>query len=582
MKYTLEGLREVNFVLGGIGTGSIGLAGNGRLVDWEIRNAPNKGSFNGNTHMAIKCVTPDGKVHVRALMGDIHKELMGTYLKGKYSGYGFGPDIGSMQGFPHFSNCEFEGEYPIAKIRFFDKDFPVEIVLTAFNPLIVGDDKNSSIPAAFFSLEIQNKTKVNIDVTATFAVCNLYGRSIHTLEKTDGATYVKMTHECDPRSPDCFDATLATDAENSFGQAYWYRGTWMDGLTTYWRELEGRQHHTLDMELFGPLSWLEGFYLAALRAAEEMERYLGREEKAKEYRELFERGYKWTKENLFNGKYFIQKIDIKDKGVVDHFGCADMYWNDEKKEIKYQIGEGSSIDQMCAQWHANLCGLGDIFDPEQRKIAIKELYKNNFKPCMRDVTNMWRLFAFNDESATIICDYPKDVYKPIIPIPYCEEAMTGFEYQAAGLLISEGMVDEGLQMVRAVRDRHNGAKRNPYNEFECGSNYARSMASFALIPILSGFEFDVPHKYIGFSPVKDKKRFCAPFYLGENWGIFKTTKKTAEIEMKSGALTLERIKLGIAKKILSAEVDGKEVGISEDGKFTSAVKVTDKLVIKYN
>ena len=45
MKYTLEGLREVNFVLGGIGTGSIGLAGNGRLVDWEIRNAPKKAAL---------------------------------------------------------------------------------------------------------------------------------------------------------------------------------------------------------------------------------------------------------------------------------------------------------------------------------------------------------------------------------------------------------------------------------------------------------------------------------------------------------------------------------------------------------
>ncbi|MBQ7901010.1 MAG: hypothetical protein IJ365_03470, partial [Clostridia bacterium] len=26
--------------------------------------------------------------------------------------------------------------------------------------------------------------------------------------------------------------------------------------------MEGRQHHTLDMELFGPSSWLEGMYLA--------------------------------------------------------------------------------------------------------------------------------------------------------------------------------------------------------------------------------------------------------------------------------------------------------------------------------
>lgn len=39
--------------------------------------------------------------------------------------------------------------------------------------------------------------------------------------------------------------------------------------------IDGRQHHTLDMELFGPNSWPEGFYLGALNAAAEMADYLG-------------------------------------------------------------------------------------------------------------------------------------------------------------------------------------------------------------------------------------------------------------------------------------------------------------------
>ena len=39
--------------------------------------------------------------------------------------------------------------------------------------------------------------------------------------------------------------------------------------------LWGRQHHTLDMELFGPNSWLTGFYLGALAAAKEMAEALG-------------------------------------------------------------------------------------------------------------------------------------------------------------------------------------------------------------------------------------------------------------------------------------------------------------------
>ena len=46
MKYTGNKLNEISFPLGGIGSGSIGLTGNGSLVDWEIYNIPNKNSTN--------------------------------------------------------------------------------------------------------------------------------------------------------------------------------------------------------------------------------------------------------------------------------------------------------------------------------------------------------------------------------------------------------------------------------------------------------------------------------------------------------------------------------------------------------
>ena len=49
-----QSTNEISFPLGGIGTGSIGLAGNGRLIDWEIFGKPNKGSVNGHTHFAVK------------------------------------------------------------------------------------------------------------------------------------------------------------------------------------------------------------------------------------------------------------------------------------------------------------------------------------------------------------------------------------------------------------------------------------------------------------------------------------------------------------------------------------------------
>ena len=330
--------------------------------------------------------------------------------------------------------------------------------------------------------------------------------------------------------------------------------------------LEGRQHHTLDMELFGPSSWLESFYLAALRAGAEMAEYLGESDKAGEYTDIYNKGKKWSDENLFNGKYFIQKVDLKDKSVVEHFGAEKEYWNSESCQIKYQIESGSSIDQLCGQWHANICGLGEIFDNSKVHIALENMLKNNYKSTMRDFTNPWRLFALNDESGTIICDYPEGTQKPAIPVPYCEESMHGFEYQFAGLLMSEGYIEEGIKVAKAVRDRYNGSNRNPWNEIECGSNYARSMASFAMLPILSGFVFDLPKGIIGFDPKVNKNDFRCLWSLGTGWGNVVIKNDLTVINLKKGELKLTALNLPYAKNVKSVIADGKNIDFSsKDG-----------------
>ena len=45
-------------------------------------------------------------------------------------------------------------------------------------------------------------------------------------------------------------------------------------------------------------------------------------------------------------------------------------------------------------------------------------------------------------------------------------------------MIFQGLDDEALTVIKAIRNRHEGLKRNPFNEPECGHNYARSMASW--------------------------------------------------------------------------------------------------------
>lgn len=146
--------------------------------------------------------------------------------------------------------------------------------------------------------------------------------------------------------------------------------------------------------------------------------------------------------------------------------------------------------------------------------------------------------------------------------------MTGFEYAFAGLLISEGLIEEGLQVVRAVRNRFDGIKRNPFNEFECGSNYSRSMASFALLPIFSGFTFDLPRKKIGFAPVLSGDFRCF-WSLGTGWGDYIRTGCSHRIVLRSGSLKLSSVSIANCGQIKSVFVDGKAVRFTQNGDVIS-------------
>jgi hypothetical protein len=343
--------------------------------------------------------------------------------------------------------------------------------------------------------------------------------------------------------------------------------------------LEGRQHHTLDMELFGPNSWLTGFYLAALKAGAEMAEHLDEVETAADFRELFENGKNWVDKNLFNGEYYHQLVDIADRALLEPFDNAtpgynrhadifEEYWNDEAKEIKYQIAEGSEIDQVNAQWHANLCGLGDIFDPEQRKTALASMYKYNYRESMRLFFNACRNYCLNDEGGLVICDWPEGKYRPIVPLPYSGETQNGYEYQAAILMIQEGLVREGMTAVKAIRDRYDGEKRNPWNEFECGNNYARSMASYAMVPTFSGFAYDMVKGEIGFDPIVvgdndvleggyQGDGYKTIWSLDSGWGVFALKDGAATLSVLGGSLNLKKLMLpGGYKKVELRTSDG--------------------------
>ena len=819
MIYEKEKTKHISFPIGGIGTGCVGLAGNGQLVDWEIFNNPNKKSINGYSHFAVKA-----KYRKETLVKVLHGDVSEDY-SGEGEAFGYGVRGGSMAGYPHFRNVVFDGRFPMARLTFFDEDFPAKITLTAFNPLIPHDEYNSCLPAGFFEWEIKNEADEEIEYAIAFSLKNPAKLSVNeALSKGKYSGVFFRSADKKDTEVGYADLAIATDCDDVDVQPYWYRGEWQDGITSYWNNitadarmpartydeagkedhgtlvgyvkipakqarkirfvlawnapihggyipifypplkdgngelaawknhyatvfsssvetaeyaltkfsevyektlaftdtlyrsslskpvmdavganlsvlhsptvlryedgtfwawegvgkawgscdgtcqhvwnyayalpylfpslersmreatltygtyesgqtnfriplplrkepnsfracvdgqmgevikcyrewklsgdsewlkthapkifkileyawseenpdrwdlnkdgvLEGRQHHTLDLELFGPSSWLQGFYLLALDCGAKIADEVGDTTRAQEYRAIYQKGKKWTNEHLFNGEYFMQKVDISDKSVVDAFG-AEKYWNDEVQEIKYQVADGCIIDQMLADWHAHLLGCEGIFDKEKKKTALQSLYKYNYHTSMREVANTWRNFAINDEAGTVICSYPSGVQKPKIPISYCEETMTGFEYALAGLMIAEGMEREGEELVKAVRERYDGERRNPWNEIECGSNYARSMAAFALLPIYSGFTYDMTKNYVGFAPLKrgDGRYFWS---VANAWGNVAFEGKGRVLSVLGGQITLSSFGLRAGERAVSLLINGKKTAFTQ-------------------
>jgi len=107
----------------------------------------------------------------------------------------------------------------------------------------------------------------------------------------------------------------------------------------------------------------------------------------------------------------------------------------------------------------------------------------------------------------------------------------------------EGMVEEGLEIVRTCRDRHDGRVRNPFNEYECGHWYARAMASYALLQGLTGVRYDAVEKTLYINPSL-KGDFRSFLSTATGYGTVGLKDGKPFIEVKQGNIDIIHIQYG--------------------------------------
>ncbi|PIB37424.1 hypothetical protein BFP72_05520 [Reichenbachiella sp. 5M10] len=314
----------------------------------------------------------------------------------------------------------------------------------------------------------------------------------------------------------------------------WIDGGWdadKDGV------MDGCQHNTMDVQYFGPNPQMGIWYLGALRASEEMARYTGDVKFAKTCHKLFEKGSKWIDDNLFNGEYYIHLIEAPESR--DDIAPS-LLKGLESKDLgnpDYQLGEGCLVDQLVGQYLAHICGLGYLTDEQNVKTTLQSIMKYNYRDDSNSDFNSMRSFVLGDEKSLVMASYPGD--RPKHPFPYFTEAMTGFEYTAAVGMLYEGQTEDGLLNIKNIRDRYDGLKRNPFNEAECGHNYARAMASWGAVVALSGFQYSAVDQSMAFAPFEGSMFWSN----GSAWGVCTQSDSTVELSVAHGSVLLSSFSL---------------------------------------
>jgi uncharacterized protein (DUF608 family) len=300
--------------------------------------------------------------------------------------------------------------------------------------------------------------------------------------------------------------------------------------------MRGNQHNTYDINFFGPNMMTGSLYLAALKACSEMAEVMNEPGKAKEYLELYTQGSALYDSLLWNGSYYIQRVE-----VIEGIDIPERLKSPPDAEgnilPKYQFADGCLTDQLLGQFLAFNAGLGFVIDSSQVREAMRSVYRYNFIPGFSDFDNVQRIFALNDESGMVICSWP-DGNRPRIPFVYADEVWTGIEYGAATNMIQAGLVNEGLEVVKAIRNRYRGYNRNPWGEIESGMYYARSLAAWSILPALSGYEYDGNVHHLGFSPRINREDFSTFWSCASAWGRFEINSTEAEVLVSYGKIVL--------------------------------------------
>jgi uncharacterized protein (DUF608 family) len=335
------------------------------------------------------------------------------------------------------------------------------------------------------------------------------------------------------------------------GDTDWLRRLWprvrqsLEYCITTWDPhqrgwLEEPHHNTYDIEFYGPDGMCTSFYLGALQAAVQMGRALG--EDVQRYETLLAAGRQRMETELWNGEYFIQKVQWQPGAALPGADSPEAVELIQREGPKYQYGTGCLSDGVLGDWLARLCGVPPVLEGAKVRRHLLSVYRYNLKEDLTDHANPQRpSYACGAEGGLLLCTWPRGGM-PSLPFVYSNEVWTGIEYQVASHLMLLGHVEEGLHIVRTARARYDGRVRNPFNEYECGHWYARALSSYGLLLALSGAWYDAVTRVLHLRP-RLRGDFQCFLSTATGYGLVGVRRGRPFLEVHSGRIEVSELRL---------------------------------------
>jgi uncharacterized protein (DUF608 family) len=177
--YSYQGTnrRCVAFPLGGVGTGTVALCGDGTLRQWQLWNHTEHQGYLPDSFFAITAQVAGEKPVLRALQSSEFTSVPKSLKTVSTNNDHLMPDEckASLEAFPTVDSTKFVGKYPVAQVCYRDKALPLDVSLEAFSPMIPLDSDASGLPLIFWNFTLTNNGDCTVKGTLLGSLQNGVG-----------------------------------------------------------------------------------------------------------------------------------------------------------------------------------------------------------------------------------------------------------------------------------------------------------------------------------------------------------------------------------------------------------------------